>query len=158
MILQEANKLVSSVFTSVSHNLSRSVSSAGEKHSNAYSSPSLPRRAETFNGFDQQSKPKITEIDIQDGGESEIGMPIHLFTLSQPRIHHAAISVIQAPSMSEINQKNSASTKEINNQSGTGSSLLLPMEPEQCQAAAQLTRHLNLISCMAKELYSSLHR
>ena len=52
-------------------NLSRSVSSAGEKHSNEYSSPSLPRRAETFSGFDS-GKPKIKEIDIGDGVEREI--------------------------------------------------------------------------------------
>ena len=45
--VQEASRLASSIYSSVT-NLSRSVSSAGEKHSNVYSSPSLPRRAETF--------------------------------------------------------------------------------------------------------------
>ena len=37
--VQEASRLASSIYSSVT-NLSRSVSSAGEKHSNVYSSPS----------------------------------------------------------------------------------------------------------------------
>ena len=64
--VQEASRLASSIYSSVT-NLSRSVSSAGEKHTNVYSSPSLPRRAETFSGFDKEltnQKPKIKEIDI----------------------------------------------------------------------------------------------
>ena len=72
--VQEASRLASSIYSSVT-NLSRSVSSAGEKHSNVYSSPSIPRRAETFTGFDKEltkQKPKIKEIDIADGGEREV--------------------------------------------------------------------------------------
>merc|ERR1719189_1333377 len=72
--VQEASRLASSIYSSVT-NLSRSVSSAGEKHSNVYSSPSLPRRAETFSGFDKEltnQKPKIKEIEFGDGGEREI--------------------------------------------------------------------------------------
>ena len=79
--IQEASRLASSIYSSVT-NLSRSVSSAGEKHSNVYSSPSLPRRAETFSGFDQNQKPKIKEIDIGDGGEREIAIPQVFFFIS----------------------------------------------------------------------------
>ena len=45
----EAAKLASSLYSS---NLGRSVSSVGEHQSETYESPSLPRRAETFGGFD----------------------------------------------------------------------------------------------------------
>lgn len=38
-------------------NLSRSVSSVGERQSEAYVSPTLPKRAETFGGFDNNQVP-----------------------------------------------------------------------------------------------------
>ena len=47
--VQEATKLASSLYSS---NLGRSVSSVGEHQSEGYESPGLPRRAETFGGFD----------------------------------------------------------------------------------------------------------
>ncbi|XP_033224270.1 rho guanine nucleotide exchange factor 2 isoform X2 [Belonocnema kinseyi] len=53
--VQEATRLASSLsFTAGGGTLSRSLSSAGERHSEAYVPPSLcvPRRAETFAGFD----------------------------------------------------------------------------------------------------------
>lgn len=53
--MQEATRLASSLsFSAGGANLSRSLSSAGERHSEAYVPPSLcvPRRAETFAGFD----------------------------------------------------------------------------------------------------------
>lgn len=48
---QEVSQLASSLYTTGT-NLSRSVSSAGEHHSDTYVSPILPKRAETFGGFD----------------------------------------------------------------------------------------------------------
>ena len=107
-------------------NLSRSVSSAGEKHSNVYSSPSLPRRAETFSGFDKEqgSGKKIKEIDICDGGEREIvtgGAPVGQ-DLPGPQ------------------------------------PLLMNLDPEQQQAAVQLTHHLNNLMCMVSEHFTTLER
>lgn len=49
--VQEAAKLASSLYSSGGA-LGRSVSSVGELQSQGYQSPSLPRRAETFAGFD----------------------------------------------------------------------------------------------------------
>lgn len=49
--VQEATKLASSLYSS-GNNLGRSVSSVGEHQSEGYESPSLPKRAETFGGFD----------------------------------------------------------------------------------------------------------
>merc|ERR1711892_1531737 len=52
--VQEATKLASSLYSS-GNNLGRSVSSVGEHQSEGYESPSLPKRAETFGGFDNTS-------------------------------------------------------------------------------------------------------
>ncbi|KAF5307544.1 hypothetical protein FQR65_LT06900 [Abscondita terminalis] len=49
--VQEVSHLASSLYTTGT-NLSRSVSSAGEHQSDTYTSPILPKRAETFGGFD----------------------------------------------------------------------------------------------------------
>ena len=66
MKLQEASRLGSSIYSNNSTtNLSGIKSTA---------SPSLPRRAETFSGFDKDQKPKIKEIDFCDGGEREIAI------------------------------------------------------------------------------------
>jgi hypothetical protein len=49
--IQKVNQLTSSLYISGT-NLSRSASSVGERQSNTYVSPLLPKRAETFGGFD----------------------------------------------------------------------------------------------------------
>lgn len=54
--LQDASRFAGSLYSSGS-NLHRSVSSAGERQSLAYSLPSLPKRAETFGGYDQTQQP-----------------------------------------------------------------------------------------------------
>ncbi|XP_063922185.1 A-kinase anchor protein 13 isoform X3 [Zophobas morio] len=53
--VQEVSHLASSLYTTGT-NLSRSVSSAGEHQSEAYVSPILPKRAETFGGFDNSNQ------------------------------------------------------------------------------------------------------
>ncbi|XP_046403403.1 A-kinase anchor protein 13 isoform X4 [Ischnura elegans] len=53
--VQEVSLLASSLYASGT-NLSRSVSSVGEHQSEAYVSPTLPKRAETFGGFDNANK------------------------------------------------------------------------------------------------------
>ncbi|VEN48664.1 unnamed protein product [Callosobruchus maculatus] len=86
--VQEVSQLASSLYTTGT-NLSRSVSSAGEHHSEAYVSPVLPKRAETFGGFDNQplrllgkkmsggsvtqpSQGSITEQDIMRPGDARL--------------------------------------------------------------------------------------
>ncbi|XP_030746560.1 rho guanine nucleotide exchange factor 2-like isoform X2 [Sitophilus oryzae] len=54
--VQEVNQLASSLYATGT-NLSRSVSSAGEHQSETYVSPILPKRAETFGGFDNNQVP-----------------------------------------------------------------------------------------------------
>jgi len=45
--------------------LSRSVSSVGEHHSDAYISPTLPKRAETFGGFDNANKDQLPAATVK---------------------------------------------------------------------------------------------
>ncbi|XP_072387659.1 uncharacterized protein cyst isoform X2 [Diabrotica undecimpunctata] len=54
--VQAISQLASSLYTTGT-NLSRSVSSAGEHQSETYVSPILPKRAETFGGFDNNQGP-----------------------------------------------------------------------------------------------------
>ncbi|CAH1126288.1 unnamed protein product [Ceutorhynchus assimilis] len=54
--VQEVSQLASSLYATGT-NLSRSVSSAGEHQSETYVSPILPKRAETFGGFDNNQGP-----------------------------------------------------------------------------------------------------
>lgn len=56
-----ASRLASNLYTSGT-NLSRSVSSAGERQSEAYVSPLLPKRAETFGGFDNPTKEQAAPV------------------------------------------------------------------------------------------------
>ena len=46
-------------------NLSRSVSSVGEHQSEAYISPTLPKRAETFGGFDNANKDQLPAATVK---------------------------------------------------------------------------------------------
>ncbi|KAM7351151.1 rho guanine nucleotide exchange factor 18 cysts isoform 1-T4 [Cochliomyia hominivorax] len=53
--VQDITQLASTVYTAATGQpVSRSVSSVGEKHSDTYNSPTLPKRAETFAGFDEK--------------------------------------------------------------------------------------------------------
>lgn len=59
--LSPASRLASNLYTSGT-NLSRSVSSAGERQSDTYVSPLLPKRAETFGGFDNPTKDQVIPV------------------------------------------------------------------------------------------------
>jgi len=62
--LQEVNSLASSLYAPGT-NLSRSVSSVGEHQSEAYISPTLPKRAETFGGFDNANKDQLPTSGVK---------------------------------------------------------------------------------------------
>ncbi|XP_042904190.1 rho guanine nucleotide exchange factor 28 isoform X3 [Parasteatoda tepidariorum] len=61
--ITSASRLASNLYTSGT-NLSRSVSSAGERQSETYVSPLLPKRAETFGGFDNPTKEQVIPIKV----------------------------------------------------------------------------------------------
>lgn len=73
---QEVSQLASSLYTTGT-NLSRSVSSAGEHQSETYVSPILPKRAETFGGFDtsNQGPLKLAGKKLHSSGGTPAGTP-----------------------------------------------------------------------------------
>ncbi|KAI5751127.1 hypothetical protein M8J77_004540 [Diaphorina citri] len=70
-ISEKVNQLASSLYTSGS-NLSRSVSSVGEHQSQTYISPTLPKRAETFGGFDT-AQPPLKGVHKKSSGKDPGG-------------------------------------------------------------------------------------
>ena len=64
--VSEATKLAMSLYSS-GGNVARSVSSVGEHQSEGYESPSLPRRAETFGGFDNGNGPAPAPAGAKPG-------------------------------------------------------------------------------------------
>ncbi|XP_022127697.2 rho guanine nucleotide exchange factor 28 isoform X1 [Pieris rapae] len=87
-VVKDALEVCNAYSTYTSHNtggvaVGRSTSSAGEKHSLAYESPALPRRADTFAGFDankhraQGVTPRMstdtpTEVESAESREAEV--------------------------------------------------------------------------------------
>jgi len=91
-VLAEAQRLAGSICSSGIEPLGRSVSSVGERQSDGYESPLLPKRAETFGGFDtgdangrmrrrsEGQQPSDTRASATAAGMStaEDGTPLHL--------------------------------------------------------------------------------
>ena len=71
--VQEAVKVASSLYSS-GVNLGRSASSVGEHQTPGYESPGLPRRAETFGGFDA-TKEGDGEAKSEDCRKGKDGLP-----------------------------------------------------------------------------------
>uniref|UniRef100_A0A1I8P763 DH domain-containing protein n=1 Tax=Stomoxys calcitrans TaxID=35570 RepID=A0A1I8P763_STOCA len=75
--VQDITQLASNVYTAATGQpVSRSVSSVGEKQSDTYNSPILPKRAETFAGFDEKrSKNIYTCRDVGKMGTLQVLTP-----------------------------------------------------------------------------------
>ncbi|XP_073824282.1 rho guanine nucleotide exchange factor 18 cysts [Musca autumnalis] len=75
--VQDITQLASNVYTAATGQpVSRSVSSVGEKQSDTYNSPILPKRAETFAGFDEKrAKGTYTSRDINKMGTLQVLSP-----------------------------------------------------------------------------------
>ena len=71
--VQEAVKVASSLYSS-GVNLGRSASSVGEHQTPGFESPGLPRRAETFGGFDA-TKEGGEEVKSEDCRKGKDGLP-----------------------------------------------------------------------------------
>jgi len=113
------------------------MSSAGERQSVTYTSPSLPRRAETFGGFDQLQplKPLSLQTAVAIEDQQVDGQP-----QSRPATGAAAAQPGDLwkglPSIPP----------------------LLQLDPEQQEAAVHMTHYLNTLMCMVSEHFTSLER
>ncbi|XP_024082157.1 rho guanine nucleotide exchange factor 18 isoform X3 [Cimex lectularius] len=73
--VKKVNQIAKSLYASAT-NLSRSASSVGEHQSDAYISPTLPKRAETFGGFDNQApNSRVTLQKKLPNSSSPMGSP-----------------------------------------------------------------------------------
>ena len=156
--------MASSLYSS-GNNLSRSVSSVGERHSAAYTSPILPKRAETFGGFDiQQGGPNAgakkpmaaKEINIDDARD-ELPAP-HKVVISPANSVGARVDSRQGLDEPEGAE---ALVSQLNLAAGSKNLTIPPLlnlDPEQQQAAVQMTHYLNSLMCMVSEHFTSLER
>ena len=169
MSLQEASRLASSLYSS-GNNLSRSASSVGERQSQALTIPLLPKRAETFSGFDQTPNPpemevgssghpqNVKEIDLlgNNNGEEQFEL------LSGRTTHPNATKQNQIPSDQPTTMQASFGDMSLSTQGSSNPSLLPPplltLDPTQQQAAFQMTHYLNSLMCMVSEHFTSLER
>ncbi|KFB36604.1 AGAP007712-PA-like protein [Anopheles sinensis] len=72
--IQEISSLASSLYTAATGlPLSRSSSSVGERQSELFISPTLPKRAETFGGFDERRNKQLLASGVGGGGGGGIG-------------------------------------------------------------------------------------
>ena len=165
--MQEASRLASSLYSS-GNNLSRSASSVGERQSQTFSIPMLPKRAETFSGFDQtgseesssgRQQPIVKEIDLlgNNNGEEQFEL------LSGNNLTQNQNKQNQIPSDSSNPTKVGFDEFSISAQGANNSSSLLPppllsLDPMQQQAAFQMTHYLNSLMCMVSEHFTSLER
>ena len=147
--------MASSLYSSGS-NLSRSVSSVGERHSAAYTSPILPKRAETFGGFDIQQggpggKKVMKEIDIDDAvddGNVKMSPAESVGILIDARSGWDETEGGEAPNQ----------LVPVNAPKNLAIPPFLNLDPDQQQAAVQMTHYLNSLMCMVSEHFTSLER
>ncbi|GAB6032395.1 hypothetical protein CHUAL_011033 [Chamberlinius hualienensis] len=117
--VHEASRLASSLYVPGT-NLSRSVSSAGEHQSEAYVSPILPKRAETFGGFDNPNKdlfPKLILTRKKEVLKESDSWP-HVDLLNKNE-HHTS-------SGSDLDQKDSDALLSVKNKEPRRASGPLP--------------------------------
>ena len=163
--------MASSLYSS-SNNLSRSASSVGERQSQTFTIPLLPKRAETFSGFDQTSTnqnchednssarpPIVKEIDLLgfNNGEEQFELLSGNRNIGN---EHKQNEIL--PGSSHIASKVVFDEVSIAAQTSNSSSLLPPpllsLDPLQQQAAFQMTHYLNSLMCMVSEHFTSLER
>ena len=117
-------------------NLSRSVSSAGERQSNTYSLPALPKRAETFSGFYQN--PPVLSV------------PTTTTNPTNP----------EETNNSEIIEENKSNKPVLPDDILKALPNIPPLltfeTAEEQQSAVKLTHYLNSLLCMVSEYFTSL--
>ncbi|KAK9496508.1 hypothetical protein O3M35_013205 [Rhynocoris fuscipes] len=122
--VKKVNQLAKSLYTNAT-NLSRSASSVGEHQSEAYVSPTLPKRAETFGGFDNNQPPAATRAAVQK------------------KIHNSSIVSCSA----NVSHRLSDSNESTSGNKIDGHSLLL-IDHDHQLAATQLTHQVYTLSCI----------
>ena len=134
--VQEAAKLASSLYSSGGA-LGRSVSSVGELQSQGYQSPELPRRAETFAGFDNTATaPPGTANTVNNN------LPPSTTSTSNPG--------------GDLKPTSRELELSLPPASVSALSPLLGLDRSEQGVAVAMTHYLNNIMCMVSEHFTSL--
>lgn len=146
-MVQSISQLAAMVYTaSTGLPVSRSVSSVGEKQSDSYASPTLPKRAETFAGFDE--KRGKGSFSFRDASKMSA-----LQTLT-PRLQELEEKCDPKSGSSVVTLRIQSLT------SGLQSSTTLETEPMQTEdiaikdhnyAALQISHHLHSLLCIVSQ-------
>ena len=100
--LSELHRLLGLLYTSTlagswQLNLSRSVSSVGERQSDTFSLPLLPKRAETFGGFDHSGP---AGLNAKDKGPSCCSLVSDFEFFLSPQVASSVVPIALPPSFS----------------------------------------------------------
>ncbi|XP_025202662.1 rho guanine nucleotide exchange factor 18 isoform X3 [Melanaphis sacchari] len=156
--IQKVNELACSLYASGT-NLSRSASSVGEHQSVTYVSPTLPKRAETFGGFDNslsspknvlRKLPKVVdgnENSVESGNSSPIGTPCSTRKDSKLRDSNLAW---------KENCSTSSSQSATTIQSSSEFPTLLALGKEQQATAMELTHHIYTLSSIISQQMTNI--
>ncbi|XP_025413121.1 rho guanine nucleotide exchange factor 18 isoform X2 [Sipha flava] len=157
--IQKVNELACSLYASGT-NLSRSASSVGEHQSVTYVSPTLPKRAETFGGFDNslsspknvlRKLPKVmdgNENSVESGNSSPMGTPCSTRKDSKLR----GEGNIAWKENCSTSSSQSATTIQSSGEFPT----LLALGKEQQATAMELTHHIYTLSSIISQQMTNI--
>ncbi|XP_044744401.1 rho guanine nucleotide exchange factor 18 isoform X3 [Coccinella septempunctata] len=157
MAVQEVTHLASSLYTTGT-NLSRSVSSAGEHHSDTYVSPVLPKRAETFGGFDNSNQVGFRLFNRKSCSPDD-NSPKNEFENLKPHDSKLLESlpfrnyVMSGTSITNGNSNNNEVS--IANPAPPTDANLLSLGREQQYAAIQLSHYVYTLLCIISQLMTT---
>ncbi|KAG8242498.1 hypothetical protein J6590_063612 [Homalodisca vitripennis] len=173
--VRKVNQLASSLYASGT-NLSRSVSSVGEHQSETYVSPTLPKRAETFGGFDnankdpgalnkgllkkqhQQQMQQLQQLQQQQTQHLQSQLQLQQTTATQPPSREPSVS--SSPVLTPETGKGSPKLSLVLQEPwlGCNSDLpaLLSLGHEQQLVALQLSHHVYTLSCIISQQMTSI--
>ncbi|CAH1716617.1 unnamed protein product [Aphis gossypii] len=156
--IQKVNELACSLYASGT-NLSRSASSVGEHQSVTYVSPTLPKRAETFGGFDNslsspknvlRKLPKVVdgnENSVESGNSSPMGTPSS--TRKDSKMRDGNLTWKE-------NCSTSSSQSATTIQSSSEFPTLLALGKEQQATAMELTHHIYTLSSIISQQMTNI--
>ncbi|XP_060864169.1 rho guanine nucleotide exchange factor 18 isoform X4 [Metopolophium dirhodum] len=156
--IQKVNELACSLYASGT-NLSRSASSVGEHQSVTYVSPTLPKRAETFGGFDNslsspknalRKLPKVVdgnENSVESGNSSPMGTPSS--TRKDSKLRDGNLTWKE-------NCSTSSSQSATTIQSSSEFPTLLALGKEQQATAMELTHHIYTLSSIISQQMTNI--
>ncbi|KAK7579648.1 hypothetical protein V9T40_000277 [Parthenolecanium corni] len=167
--IQKVNNLTSSLYA-FGTNLSRSASSVGERQSNAYVSPILPKRAETFGGFDNaasckgfvagfgrklsQQFQKKSSSDLQDNKSHSPSLPSS--PVGTPELGSRKSENLKNISPPTVNVTSVSSSSLLSSSQQLELPMLLQMESEQQSITVQLVSYVYLLSSIIAQQMTSI--